>query len=129
MSDPLARYIGRRYDAERYNCWHFFRQLQGEIFGVKDLPLIDAAAFDHPRETFRHHSGRRSWHPVATPGHGAGVLMRWRADALHIGCWLDRDGGGVLHNLRDHGVVFHSPRHLRALGLLIEGYYHYREAA
>lgn len=36
------------------------------------------------------------------------VLMRQSKNLIHAGLWLDIDGGGVLHCVRDSGIVFQN---------------------
>ena len=46
---------------------------------------------------------RKKWVKVPKPFHGCGTLVH---RPLHIGVWLNIDGGGVLHCSRGIGVIF-----------------------
>lgn len=103
-------YLGKPWQAgaqgpEAYDCWGLFRAVQREQFGV-EVPVIIAPDYDDPRQLaalFREHDERARWQPVEVPQHGDAVIVR---SPLHIGVWLDYDGGGVLHSHRGAGVVF-----------------------
>ena len=60
---------------------------------------------------------------------GTDRCMKVFTDAypVHIGVWLDIDGGGVLHAVRHAGVVFQNLAALDAHGWRIEGFYRFRE--
>ena len=109
---PFAAYIGTPWVAgaqgpEAFDCMAFFRHVQGEHFGVAVPPII-APDYDDPSalvDLFSNHPERARWATLAKPEHGCAALIR---RPMHIGVWLDLDGGGVLHCVRGHGVVFTS---------------------
>lgn len=83
----------------------FFRMIQGAYFG-RDVPQIIAPDYDDPTSLsalFCEHPERKRWAQIRSPEHGCAVLVR---RPMHIGTWLDVDGGGVLHCVRGAGVVF-----------------------
>lgn len=106
----FARYIGVPWEAgaqgpDAYDCMSFFRFLQGAHFGV-EVPIIIAPDYDDPAALtglFGGHAERARWARVATPHHGDAVMIH---KPMHIGTWLDLDGGGVLHCVRGIGVIF-----------------------
>ena len=51
--------------------------------------------------------------------------MRQSRHPVHVGLWLNVDGGGVLHAARDIGVVFQNTWDLAAHGWRIEGTYRF----
>lgn len=108
----FADYIGTPWQAgaqgpQAFDCMAFFRHVQGAHFG-RAVPQIIAPDYDDPTTLaalFTQHPERTRWAQIACPEHGCAVLIR---RPMHIGTWLDVDGGGVLHCVRGAGVVFTS---------------------
>lgn len=106
----FADYIGTPWTAgaqgpDSYDCMGFFRRLQSEHFGI-DVPMIVAPDYDDSAclvQLFGTHTERKRWPRIGRPEHGCAVIIR---NPLHIGTWLDIDGGGVLHSVRGSGVIF-----------------------
>lgn len=106
----FADYIGIPWQAgaqgpDAFDCMSFFGFVQKHHFNI-DVPSIIAPDYENPAvlvALFRHHEERQRWETVAHPFEGCAVLMR---KPMHIGVWLDADGGGVLHCVRGCGVVF-----------------------
>ena len=103
-----ADYIGLPWRAgaqgpDAYNCWGFFRHVQAAHFGVDVPPILVADEEGAIVDLFTNHPERQSWAPVDVPRHGDAVMVR---RPLHVGVWLDDDGGGVLHCVKGIGVVF-----------------------
>lgn len=106
----FADYIGTPWEAgaqgpDAYDCMGFFRMLQGRYFGI-DVPKIIAPDYNDPRvlvDLFGSHPERKRWPQIERPVHGCAVIVR---SPLHIGTWLNIDGGGVLHCVRGIGVIF-----------------------
>ncbi len=106
----FAQYIGIPWCAgaqgpHAFDCFSFFKMLQERHFGISVPEIIapdvdDAAALV---SLFGRHPERARWVQVAAPVAGCAVIIR---QPLHIGTWLDVDGGGVLHCVRGAGVVF-----------------------
>lgn len=113
---------------EAYDCWGLFLAVQRQHFG-RDLPQIpiDALNLRAVLDAFHGHPERQRWQPVSAAEEGDAVLMRQSRYPVHIGVWLDIDGGGVLHAVRHAGVVFQTLAALDAHGWRIEGYYRFRE--
>lgn len=105
-----AGYIGVPWVAgaqgpHAFDCMAFFGHVQKTHFGI-EVPQVIATDYDDPSvlvELFARHQERRRWQPIDRPVHGCAVLVH---RPLHIGVWLDIDGGGVLHCVRGSGVVF-----------------------
>ncbi len=125
-----AAYIGRPWAADgegldSFHCWALVRHVQRERFG-RDLPVIP-----NPDDLltiarrFRDHPERRRWDLVDTPEEGDCILMRQARYPVHVGVWLEVDGGKVLHVVRDKGVIAQSRESLAAHGWRIEGFYRF----
>lgn len=103
-------YIGTPWVAgaqgpEAYDCMGFFRHLQREHFGI-EVPSIIAPDYEDASvlvALFGTHPERKRWVQIDKPEHGCASIIR---TPLHIGTWLDVDGGGVLHCVRGIGVIF-----------------------
>ncbi|OAN45860.1 NlpC/P60 family protein [Magnetospirillum moscoviense] len=110
---------------DSFNCWEFVRMVQARHFG-RLLPEIG-----NPEDmlvmgrTFRDHPERQRWAKVPDPMEGDCVLLRRSRHPIHVGIWLDVDGGGVLHCAQDAGVVFQRPDALSLNGWAIEGFYRF----
>jgi hypothetical protein len=102
--------------------------MQRDHFG-RDLPEIPVDALDLRAvlDAFSGHPERQRWQTVSQPEEGDAVLMRQSRYPVHIGVWLNIDGGGVLHAVRHAGVVFQTLAALDAHGWRIEGYYRFRD--
>lgn len=106
----FAHYIGLPWQAgaqgpAAFDCMGFFRHIQARHFGVQ-VPEIIAPDYDDPAvlvALFGGHAERARWHRVDRPKHGDAVIIH---RPLHIGTWLDIDGGGTLHCARGIGVIF-----------------------
>lgn len=115
-----AQYIGIPWGAgaqgpDAYDCWAFFRMVQAHHFGIA-VPVVIAP--DYADKTalaglFGEHEERHRWIATVTPRHGDAVIIH---KPMHIGVWLDIDGGGVLHCARGCGVIFTSDAAWRMSG-------------
>ena len=119
---------GRGPDA--FDCWGLVRFCWRERFGIEVPEIsVDAADLRAVLAGFRDHPERRRWcrvEPAREPAReGDGVLMRQSRYPVHVGLWLAVDGGGVLHAVRDSGVVFQIPADLATHGWRIEGTYRF----
>ena len=95
---------------------------------VPEIP-IDALDLRAVLAGFRDHPERLRWRRVERareqPREGDAVFMRQSRHPVHVGLWLNVDGGGVLHAARDIGVVFQNTWDLAAHGWRIEGTYRF----
>lgn len=108
----FAHYIGLPWKAgaqgpDAFDCMAFFRHVQREQFGI-EVPAVIAPDYEDANalaDLMSHHPERQRWLRLATPAHGCAVVIH---RPMHIGTWLDIDGGGVLHCARGAGVIFTS---------------------
>ncbi|MCK7615174.1 hypothetical protein [Roseibium sediminicola] len=117
----LSRMIGAPYDPENrspgFHCWGAFCAAQ-EILGQSGLPdfVPESATLADRAKALRDHPERARWREIEEPVLGCAVLMAKQSVATHVGCWLDLDGGGVLHALPNIGVAFETLQKLRFAG-------------
>lgn len=119
-------YIGLPYKAGDFNCWGLVREVYAEQYMIK-LSAIPVEA-DNLRQlinTIEQTSERNNWIKTITPCEGDIVLLRQSRHLIHVGVWLKTDGGGVLHCIKDTGVVFQSLQSLMLSGWKIESFYRY----
>lgn len=118
-AEQAFAYIGKPHKPgaegpDAYDCWHLMRHIKKEYFGVEMpiAPIGDEAAC---LELFKAKTDSGDWVNITMPEHGDCALLRggmWP----HVGIYLAIDGGGVLHALEGHGVVWTRMSRLRALG-------------
>jgi hypothetical protein len=110
---------------DTFNCWEFVRMVQARHFGRALAEIANPEDILVMGRTFRDHPERRRWAKVEHPAEGDCVLLRQSRHPIHVGIWLDVDGGGVLHCSRESGVVFQNPAALKLNGWGIEGFYRF----
>jgi hypothetical protein len=112
---------------DAFDCWGLFVTVQRSHFH-RTLPEnpVDATNLRAVLDAFNGHPERQRWQAVQQPEEGDAVLMRQSRYPVHIGVWLDIDGGGVLHAVRHAGVVFQTLAALDAHGWRIEGFYRFK---
>ena len=130
MTHWAENYIGIPWAADgegpdSFHCWSFVCHVQQRHFG-RELPSIpypeDLLAI---ARDFRDHPERKRWDIAQDPKEGDCVLMRQARYPIHVGVWLNVDGGGVLHCAQEAGVAFQNLASLSANGWRVEGYYRY----
>lgn len=133
MSHWAEPYIGMPWakwgeGPDIWNCWTFFRHVQDAHFGVPTPMVPYADSLLVLARLFRDHDERGHWVEVAEGDwrEGDGVMMRTARYPIHVGVWLEVDGGKVLHCADGPGVVCQSIRDLRANGWRIHGVYRYQ---
>lgn len=115
MPHWAEKYVGQRWEAgaqgpDAWDCWAFLRHVLHTYYGL-DVPEIVVADYedeDAMSSLFIGHAERREWRQVPAPVDGC--LVEIRRPSMHVGIWLDVDGGGVLHCARGIGVTFTKDR-------------------
>jgi len=125
-----TQFIGMAYDPagagpQAFNCWHFFRHVQGAGFG-RDIPamVLNAPLLVAMRQ-FRERPALLGWQRIDQPGaarDGDAVMLGHRAHPHHIGVFV-ADPPGVLHCVAGSGSVLNSLFHLELAGWRITGLY------
>lgn len=126
----VVTYIGLPWRAgatgpDEYDCWGLLRHIEAVYFNVY-LPQILVGDEAACREMFDVKINSHEWESVQYPRHGDGVLLRG-GSSPHVGVWLDFDGGGILHAIEKHGVIFTQPRGLVSLGFGRSAYYRFQK--
>lgn len=122
MKHWAEQYLGQQWEngaqgPHKWDCWSFFRHVQGEHFD-RQVPIIetDAANLLAVTRQFGEHSERQKWVEAPDWFEGDAILMAHARYASHVGIWLEVDGGGVLHCQRSSGVIFTRPSALALAG-------------
>ena len=133
MTHFANKYIGRPWVAgaqgpDSFDCWGFVRYVLKYEYG-HDVPQVNvnAECLRDVLHAFRTDLAFQAFKAVEKPQDGDVVLMRQSKNPVHAGLWLDVDGGGVLHCVRDSGVVFQNVRSLNMCGWYLNSYYRVKE--
>ncbi len=129
MTHFANKYIGRPWVAggqgpDSFDCWGFVRYVLKHEYGF-DVPPVNINP-DNLRDVvraFKEDLAFQAFHEVSKPQDGDVVLMRQSKNPVHCGLWLAIDGGGVLHCVRDSGVVFQDKQSLLISGLTLHSFY------
>lgn len=127
-------YIGKPFAAfaegpDAYSCWGLCRVVLARHFGIEVRPIfVDPKNIRACLRAFRDDPEYAAWIEVADPREGDLVLMSTGAHPIHVGVWLDVDGGRVLH-ADTPGVVCEPPSAIRARGSRILRAYRHRSRA
>ena len=125
-------YIGKPWKSgcggpEAFDCWGLvvdvYRHQYGKVLSTISVPENNLKALI---QTINKHPERQHWKTVLLPQEGAVALMRQSRYPIHVGLWIDVDGGGILHCIQGTGVVFQSLQALELIGWKVEAYYTYR---
>lgn len=133
MTHFANKYIGRPWVAgaqgpDSFDCWGFVRYvLKHEYDHNVPQVNVNAECLRDVLQAFRTDLAFQAFKEVEKPQDGDVVLMRQSKNPVHAGLWLDIDGGGVLHCVRDSGVVFQNVRSLNTCGWYLDSYYRVKQ--
>lgn len=133
MAHWATEYIGKPWIStakgpDAFDCWGLVVAVHKQLFN-HDLPAIPVAENDLKSLilNMRDHPERQNWQIVTTLQEGDVALMRQSRHPIHVGIWLDIDGGGILHAVQGVGVIFQSINNLTITGWKIENFYRHIE--
>ncbi len=129
MTHFATSYIGLPWVAggqgpDEFDCWGLVRFIEEHHYGL-DIPAVNISP-DNLRAVITEFTSNpifKDFSEVKTPKDGDIVLMRQAKYPVHAGIWLDVDGGGVLHCVREGGVIFQNQISLNLAGWFIDGFY------
>lgn len=133
MTHFANKYIGLPWVAgaqgpDQFDCWGFVRYVLKHEYGFDVPPVnVNAECLRDVLHAFRTDLAFQAFKEVEKPQDGDVVLMRQSKNPVHAGLWLDVDGGGVLHCVRDSGVVFQNVCSLNTCGWYLDSYYRVKE--
>jgi cell wall-associated NlpC family hydrolase len=114
-------YIGKPFAAyaegpDAYSCWGLCRVVLARHFGIDVRPImVDPKNIRACLKAFRDDPEYAAWFEVGAAREGDLVLMSTGDHPIHVGIWLDVDGGRVLH-ADNAGVVCETPAAITARG-------------
>ncbi len=127
------KYIGRPWVAgaqgpDSFDCWGLVRFVLLHEYGYNVPPVnINPNNLRDVLSAFHADLAFQAFVEVDKPQDGDVVLMRQAKNPVHAGIWLDVDGGGVLHCVREIGVVFQDIASLNLCGWFLHSYYRVKE--
>lgn len=106
----VAKYMAVPYrdggrDMKGLDCWGLYRLAVLERLGVRlpewdTVPALDRSAV---AETVAEQIVAGGWFETGAPRECDLVLMRYRGEPVHVGCWLE--GARIMHTQQNVGVV------------------------
>ncbi len=127
------KYIGLPWVAgqqgpDKFDCWGFVRYVLEHEYG-NDVPQVNVnpECLRDVLHAFRTDLAFQAFVEVEKPQDGDVVLMRQAKNPVHCGLWLEIDGGGVLHCVRESGVVFQNIRSLNLSGWYLHSFYRVKQ--
>ena len=111
--EDIIQYLGLPWIEGRRDCWLFFREIQAKHYG-RIVPIVDVDVMDIRDVIHKVDAEKKAhWEQIGKPEDGCAVLMSRNRYPVHIGMWLDIDGGKVLHCAQGMGVVFQNRQALK----------------
>ncbi len=131
MTHWATEYIGKPWvvasdGPEAYDCWGLVVEIHRRLYGrTLEIIPVEENNLKALIRTIDAHPERKRWDIVRKPKEGDIALMRQSRHPIHVGIWLDVDGGGILHCIQGNGVVFQNLLSLASAGWKIENFYRY----
>ena len=111
--EDIIQYLGLPWIEGQRDCWLFFREIQAKHYG-RTVPIVDVDVMDIRDVIHKVDAEKKAhWEQIGKPEDGCAVLMSRNRYPVHIGMWLDIDGGKVLHCAQGMGVVFQNRQALK----------------
>ena len=111
--EDIIQYLGLPWIEGQRDCWLFFREIQAKHYG-RTVPIVDVDVMDIRDVIHKVDVEKKAhWEQIGKPEDGCAVLMSRNRYPVHIGMWLDIDGGKVLHCAQGMGVVFQNRQALK----------------
>ena len=109
-----------------FDCWGLIVWIQQHHFN-RTLPSIpvDPDCLKQVADSFQRHPERKRWHFVDNAVNGDLLLLKQATYPIHVGIWLtiSKTEQGVLHCIKNSGVVFQNIASLHLSGWQIDGAY------
>ena len=106
--EDIIPYLGLPWIEGQRDCWLFFREISEKHYR-RIIPAVDVDVMDIRDVIHKVDAEKKArWEQIGKPEDGCAVLMSRNRYPVHIGMWLDIDGGKVLHCAQGMGVVFQN---------------------
>ena len=106
------------------DCWGLAIQVYKEQLGV-DLPEFHSIGARDTKSVAKTFNTQTFARLVTKPQEFDLVGMSMNKNEHHVGIFVEEQGGGILHNQENSGVVFSSLLHIKQLGYTNLNYYRY----
>lgn len=127
MTHWALKYIGKPWICGKYDCWGLVQDVYLNELGIRLSPIItNATDLRRVFAEFAQEANYSDFCQIKILKDNAVVVLSQGKYPSHVGIWLDIDGGGILHNQRNVGVIFQKKTELNALGWRITGIWEIR---
>lgn len=127
MTHWALKYIGKPWICGKYDCWGLVREVYFNELGIELSPIItNALDIRQVFCEFAKTTNYSSFQQISELKNNAIVVLSQGKYPSHVGIWIDVDGGGILHNQRNIGVIFQKKTELNSLGWKITGIWEVR---
>tara|TARA_Y100000590_G_C15742063_1_gene1020605 strand:- start:3468 stop:3851 length:384 start_codon:yes stop_codon:yes gene_type:complete len=124
MKHWASSYLGKEYIKGQQDCWSLFCDVQNNIFNKNVEKLIfgniDSLA---ARKQFLNNPLRQRFKEVRIPIEGCAVFMSKGKYTSHIGTYIAKGEGRVLHAIEIDGTIIQTITELKNHGWNITGFY------
>jgi len=119
-----SSYLGRSYIKGKQDCWTIFCDIQNEVF-KKDVKKFMFGEIDslNTRKQFIKNPLRQQFKQVNIPVDGCAVFMSKGQYTSHIGTYIAKGEGRVLHAVEQDGTIIQTITELKNHGWNITGFY------
>ena len=126
MIDWASKYIGKPWINGQFDCWGLVQEVYKNEFGIILSPIItNAESIKYVYSEFSKSNNYTHLQETKELKDKAIVVLSQGKYPSHVGLWADIDGGGIVHNLQDIGVVFQKEIELNISGWKIFGVWEY----
>ncbi|HAG52433.1 MAG TPA: hypothetical protein DCL21_01465 [Alphaproteobacteria bacterium] len=124
MRHWASSYLGKEYIKGKQDCWSIFCDVQNSVFNknVEEILFgdIDSLA---ARKHFLNNPLRQRFKEVTMPVEGCAVFMSKGQYTSHIGTYIAKGEGKVLHAVEKDGTIIQTITELKNHGWNITGFY------
>lgn len=124
MRHWASYYLGKEYIKGKLDCWTLFCDVQNNVFNknIEELMFGDIDSLN-ARKQFAKNSLRQRFKQVNIPVDGCAVFMSKGQYTSHIGTYIAKGEGRVLHAVEQDGTIIQTISELKNYGWNITGFY------
>lgn len=128
MTHWAEKYIGRAWINGQFDCWGLVQEVYKNELNIELSPIVtNAENIKNVYSEFAKSNNYSHLQEATTLKDKSIVVLSQGKYPNHVGLWADIDGGGIIHNLQDIGVVFQKMTELKLSGWQILGIWEYLE--
>ncbi len=117
MTHWAVKYIGKSWLNGEYDCWGMVRDIYKNELNIELSPIVANA--NNLREVFCEFKKSSNYNHLKETDKLRDkniVVLTQNKYPCHVGVYCDIDGGGILHNMQNVGVVFQKLPELKMNG-------------